>query len=66
MKIISCFFKNFEESEVKKVPEEELAELEKMINSIFIFALIWSMGCTGDYNGRIKFNEFLRNYIVEK
>ena len=60
MKIISCFLKNYEETEIKKVPEEELIELEQMVQPIFVFALIWSFGCTGDYNGRIKFNEFLR------
>jgi dynein heavy chain len=35
-------------------------EVETHITSIFLFSLVWSVGCTCDGNSRLKFSEFLR------
>jgi dynein heavy chain len=35
-------------------------EVETHITSIFLFSLVWSVGCTCDGPSRLKFSEFLR------
>jgi dynein heavy chain len=30
-----------------------------------LYAVIWSIGCTGDYNGREKFNVYLKDLMKE-
>lgn len=45
--ILDCFFENFRENEAKKISNEEIDNLLKDIESMFMFAAIWSFGCTG-------------------
>ncbi len=61
MNIISCYLERYRESEVKKVSMEELEFLDKVLEAVFIFALIWSICCTCDYEGRTKFDKFIRD-----
>lgn len=58
--IIQCFMEDFRESEIKKISTEDLDALESKLEAIFIFALTWSFGCTGDWEGRVKFDKFIR------
>jgi dynein heavy chain len=44
MRIMDCFFVTYTESELKKIPVEELESLESMIEPLFLFALTWSVG----------------------
>ena len=37
-----------------------------MIKNIIIFSLVWSIGASTDYDGRIKFNEKLRVMLAKK
>ena len=37
--------------------------LEDNIDNIFLFAITWSMCCTVDYEGRLKFNALIRDLI---
>jgi dynein heavy chain, axonemal len=60
MRILDCFLANYVESEIKKVPKEEIASLEAMITQLFIYAMIWSIGCTTTLEGRMKFNSWFR------
>lgn len=46
MRILNCFLESYKETEVKKVTVEELEHLEKVIDKIFQWALVWSFGCT--------------------
>jgi dynein heavy chain len=48
------------------VSPEELDNLESMIEQIFFFALIWSVGATVDEEGREKYNQFLRSTMENK
>ena len=63
MNIISCYFERYRETEIKKVSQDELDFLESVIEPIFVFALIWSLCCTCDYEGRIKFDKFIREQL---
>lgn len=38
---------------------DEVSRIQ-MVEGLFLFALIWSAGCTGDGAGRARFNEFFR------
>lgn len=51
-RILNCFIFNYAETEVKKVPVDELDFLDSIIYPLFIFALTWSIGCTTDEVGR--------------
>lgn len=59
-RILDSFFVNYAETEVKKIPVDELDNLESMIEPLFFFAVIWSIGTTGDDEGRRKFDAYLR------
>ena len=48
---------------MKKVAKEDYDLLESQLEPIFIFCLIWSVGCTGDYESREKFNLFFREFM---
>lgn len=56
MRILDCYFVNYIESEIKKVPKEEVTNLESMIPQLFLFSIIWSVGTTTNLEGRVKFN----------
>ena len=60
MRVLDCFLANYIESEIKKVPKEEIANLENMITQLFVFAMIWAVGCTTTLDGRMKFNSWFR------
>lgn len=60
MRILECFFASYIETEIKKVTKDEIANLESMITQLFIFAIIWSIGCTTTLDGRLKFNTWFR------
>jgi dynein heavy chain len=62
-KLINCFLSGYRETEVRKVTKEEIDQLESQMESVFLFCLIWSLACTGDYESREKFNVFLREHI---
>lgn len=65
MKLIMSFLRPFEETEIKRVAEDDMINLEKSIEALFLFTLIWSIGCTGDYDSRIRFNHYIREKIEE-
>jgi dynein heavy chain, axonemal len=65
MKLIMSFMRAYEETEIKRIPEEDMVNLDKSIESLFLFTLVWSIGCTGDYDSRVKFDTFLREKIAQ-
>lgn len=64
MNILSCFFDLYRDTEYKKVSPEEIEILENSVESMFLFALIWSAGATGDEESRDKFSIYLR-YLMQ-
>lgn len=66
MRNLECFIENYKETEVKKVQPEELEHLESILECLFMWSLVWSVGCTTDLNGRIKMDGFLRELMRQK
>ncbi|CAF0886975.1 unnamed protein product [Adineta steineri] len=62
MNILDCQFDKFEDP--KKVASYVTKEVFAWIEGMFLFALIWSIGITGDTNSRVKFDLFLRKIIA--
>uniref|UniRef100_A0A8C2TM90 Dynein axonemal heavy chain 1 n=1 Tax=Coturnix japonica TaxID=93934 RepID=A0A8C2TM90_COTJA len=54
------------QSSLVKIPKENLAHLGELIEPWFIFALIWSVGATGDSQGRVNFNLWLREKMAKE
>ena len=66
MRILDCYFNDYHESEIKKVSQEDVEELEEMLENLFIFSMIWSIGVTTTVSGREKFNTKFRQMIPDK
>ena len=48
-----------------QIPQENLDRIGELIEPWFMFSLIWTVGATGDNNGRKKFDQYLREKIKE-
>lgn len=64
-RLISCFLESFVETEFKKVPQEDLENLQTMLKSIFLFSFIWSILATVDDISRKKLNIYFRDRIKD-
>ena len=52
-------------ADAKKVEEMGLVRAVTLVESFFLFALIWSIGASVDTEGRKKFDKFLREVCKE-
>jgi dynein heavy chain len=66
MRIINCYFKPYNETEIKKITKEELSNLDMMINELFFFAFVWAVGVTTNLDGRMKFDKWVRDNVLSK
>jgi dynein heavy chain len=64
-RLFDCWLADYVETEIKKVTAERVDELLGMTPSLFFFAFIWSLGTTTDLNGRIKFDQWIREKMKE-
>lgn len=62
-RIMDCYLADYIETEIKKVTPEHVQDLLSMLDQLFIFALIWSIGTTTNLAGREKFNHWLRERL---
>jgi dynein heavy chain, axonemal len=62
MNILDCQFDKFQDP--KKFASYVTKEVFTWIEGMFFFALIWSIGITGDTSSRAKFDLFLRKIIA--
>ncbi len=62
MNILDCQFDKFQDP--KKFAAYVTKEVFTWIEGMFFFALIWSIGITGDINSRAKFDIFLRKIMA--
>jgi dynein heavy chain len=66
MRILDCYFARYIESETQKVTDTDIEDLEGQIEQLFIFSMIWSVGCTTDLAGREKFSQRLKGILPQK
>lgn len=66
LKIFNCFFVPYIETEINKVMPEQIEQLEKNLEGLFIYSATWSIGCTTDYDGRVKFSQFFVELLKQK
>ncbi|XP_048258404.1 dynein axonemal heavy chain 1-like isoform X3 [Haliotis rufescens] len=79
LKLIECFFTPFipketamssDEEDViygeNPISDEALARVKELIEPWFIFALVWSIGGTGDNDSHKKFSDWLRNKMKKE
>eukprot|EP00040_Diaphanoeca_grandis_P037866 m.251032 g.251032 ORF g.251032 m.251032 type:complete len:4203 (+) comp33890_c0_seq2:91-12699(+) len=65
MKLLSCFYEPFEEKEERKFDSEITGAIGDLVEYYFFFALVWSVGATSYYDGRVKFDEWLRERMTK-
>ena len=65
MRILDSFFVPYTETELKKIPPEEMILLEDSIEHLTIFAFVWSFCCTTNSDGRIRFNTLVKKLIKD-
>jgi len=63
MRMMDCFLAPYFDTELKKVSAEEIEDLEQMMEALFCFSLVWSLGCTTTGDGRGKFNTKLKELM---
>jgi dynein heavy chain len=63
MRILDCYFADYWDSEIRKISPEEIEDLEHMLEPLFLFSLVWSIGCTTNLDGRDKFDKKLRELM---
>lgn len=56
MKVLNCFFKPYQSTELVVVQLEDLQELENRLDMYFIYSIIYTCGLTGNYDSRPKFS----------
>ncbi|NXN51379.1 DYH1 protein, partial [Rynchops niger] len=65
--LLECLFQPFIPIEgIKSIPQEKAARIGELIEPWFIFALIWSVGATGDSQGRMAFSSWLREKMEKE
>uniref|UniRef100_A0A8B9M6P2 Dynein axonemal heavy chain 1 n=1 Tax=Accipiter nisus TaxID=211598 RepID=A0A8B9M6P2_9AVES len=65
--LLECLFQPFIPIEgIRMIPEEKTAHIRELIEPWFIFALIWSVGATGDSQGRMAFSLWLREKMAKE
>lgn len=63
MRLLDCFFSNYKNTDAKTITEPEIEDLESMLEPLFIFSIIWSIGCTTTPEGRAKFSDHIRQLM---
>ncbi|XP_037242845.1 dynein heavy chain 1, axonemal [Falco rusticolus] len=51
---------------IRMIPKEKAARIGELIEPWFIFALVWSVGATGDSQGRMAFSLWLREKMAKE
>jgi len=63
MRIMECFFAGYKNTDATTITEAMIEDLEQMLEPLFIFAIIWSIGATTTPEGRQKFSENMRSLM---
>ena len=63
LRIMDCFFQPYQNTDAKTILEAEIEDLESMLEPLFIFSCIWSIGATTTPEGRAKFSDNVRQLM---
>ncbi|KAM4613811.1 dynein axonemal heavy chain 1 [Polymixia lowei] len=67
LNLMDCFFKPFIPREGERpLPQEKLNRVKELIESWFMFSLVWSVGATGDAASCQRFSAWLRGKMAEE
>ena len=68
LNVMDCYMNTYivKEGIDEPLSKHRLDQLAKTIEPMFLFAFTWSLGCTGDLNGREKFDKWFRGHMQEK
>ena len=63
-KLLDCYLnpESLKKAE-KPLTTEQVDNIENILDPLFFFSLIWSIGVTGDDSSRIKFNAFFKEKL---
>ncbi|NXU12627.1 DYH1 protein, partial [Pardalotus punctatus] len=65
--LLECLYQPFIPIKgIKTIPQEKVARMGELIEPWFIFALVWSVGATGDSAGREAFSSWLRKKMARE
>ncbi|XP_051667332.1 dynein axonemal heavy chain 1 [Manacus candei] len=65
--LLECLYQPFIPIKgIKTIPREKAARMGELIEPWFIFALIWSVGATGDAQSRMAFSSWLRSKMSKE
>jgi len=65
-RLLDCYFADYIETEVNKVTQDDVEELENSIEQLFVFAVTWTIGATTNLEGREKFHNKFAKMIPDK
>eukprot|EP00048_Salpingoeca_helianthica_P012917 m.190889 g.190889 ORF g.190889 m.190889 type:complete len:3952 (+) comp15437_c5_seq39:290-12145(+) len=65
LRLLECFVAPFAPQEGRATPQPCLDALPKLIEPWFLFALVWSVGCTGEADARKVFDAWVRKAMVQ-
>ncbi|KAM6256563.1 LOW QUALITY PROTEIN: dynein axonemal heavy chain 1 [Porphyrio hochstetteri] len=64
--LLECLFQPFIPTEGTRMVPQKAARVGELIEPWFIFALVWSVGATGDSQGRVAFSWWLREKMAKE
>ncbi|XP_025927284.1 dynein heavy chain 1, axonemal [Apteryx rowi] len=65
--LLECLFQPFIPIEgIRSIPQEKAARIGELIEPWFMFALIWSVGATGDSQSHVAFSLWLREKMAKE
>lgn len=62
-RIMDCFFCDYKNTDAVTITEAQIEDLEQMLEPLFVFSVIWSIGCTTTPEGRAKFSDNMRSLM---
>jgi dynein heavy chain len=65
-RMMDCYFAAYIETEVRKVTQDDVEDLETSVEQLFVFAVTWTIGATTNLEGREKFHNKLAKMLSEK
>ena len=65
-RLLDCYFADYIETEVRKVTQDDVEDLESSLEQLFVFAVTWTVGATTNLEGREKFHNKFSKMLADK